>query len=391
MYSRLFNLEHTKPSTYMKSILCLALSIAIISCGSSSETSTLDDPGENPQWISFQGDKGPGSDRQVVLVSGDEEYRSEEVLPQLARILSERHGFKTTVLFAQRPDMPGLIDPNHTSNIPGLSALEDADLMILFTRFRDLPDDQMRHIENYLMAGKPVMALRTATHAFQYGDDSNSPFKHWSNSYKDETSPWNGGFGRLVLGEKWYTHHGHHKNQSTRGLIAAGAENSPLTRGIKDGSIWGPTDVYGVRLPMPDGVTPIVMGQVIDRTSAFDESDPFYGLKESDKKVATVNDAARTPYNPNDPMMPIAWTKPYELPRGSEGMAFTSTIGSSTDFSNEGVRRLLVNAVFHMSGLTVPQFVDVGLVGEYNPSPYAFQDDQHWIDLNLRVSDFLVK
>ena len=100
-----------------------------------------------------------------MLVSGDEEYRSEEGLPQLAKILATRHGFKATVLFAIDP-ADGTINPNQSDNIPGLEALESADLLVLLTRFRRLPDEQMKHIVDYVESGKPIVALRTATHAF---------------------------------------------------------------------------------------------------------------------------------------------------------------------------------------------------------------------------------
>ena len=90
-------------------------------------------------WVVYDGYDGPGKGKHVVLISGDEEYRSEEALPQLGKILAKRHGFNCTVLFAVDP-ATGTIDPNNLSNIPGLEALKTADLMILFTRFRDLPD-----------------------------------------------------------------------------------------------------------------------------------------------------------------------------------------------------------------------------------------------------------
>ncbi len=99
--------------------------------------------------LAIHGKNGPGKGKHVVLVSGDEEYRSEQALPQLARILSYRHGFDCTVLFSIDP-RDGAIDPNQGDNIPGLEALDSADLMILFTRFRDLPDTQMKHIVDYL-------------------------------------------------------------------------------------------------------------------------------------------------------------------------------------------------------------------------------------------------
>src|SRR5690606_31300740 len=93
---------------------------------------------EGKQWITYEG-SGPHS-KHIVLISGDEEYRSEEALPMLAKILSVHHGFKCTVLFPIDPGT-GNIDPEHQTNIPGLEALQTADLMIMLLRFRELPDD----------------------------------------------------------------------------------------------------------------------------------------------------------------------------------------------------------------------------------------------------------
>src|SRR4051794_2972622 len=74
-------------------------------------------------WLEFNGKGGQGSGKHIVLISGDEEYRSEEALPQLARILAQRHGFRTTVLFAIDPaDLT--INPDRKDNIPGVEALD---------------------------------------------------------------------------------------------------------------------------------------------------------------------------------------------------------------------------------------------------------------------------
>src|ERR1700756_5685661 len=105
--------------------------------------------------VVYQGNEGPGEGKNIVLVSGDEEYRSEEALPQLAKILATHHAFTCTVLFAIGKD--GTIDPNRLDNIPGLEALDKADLMVIATRFRDLPDDQMKHVVDYLASGRPVV------------------------------------------------------------------------------------------------------------------------------------------------------------------------------------------------------------------------------------------
>jgi Trehalose utilisation len=295
-------------------------------------------------WLVVAGGDGPGHGKHVVLIAADEEYRSEEMLPQMAKILAKRHGFKCTVLFGiDRKD--GTINPNQNDNIPGLDALKSADLLVLFTRWRTLPDDQMKPIVEYIKSGKPVIGLRTATHAFKL--EPKSAYARWSWNSKE----WDGGFGRQVLGETWVSHHGKHGGQSTRGIIAPGQERHPILRGIKSGDIWGPTDVYGVKLPLPGDCMPLVLGEVVE------------GMKPTDPPAAG---------NKNDPMMPISWTKTYTPPGGKPARVFTSTMASGQDFESEGLRRLLVNACYWAVGLEdrIPERTNVDLVGEYHPSPF---------------------
>ncbi|MEX2121458.1 MAG: ThuA domain-containing protein [Pirellulales bacterium] len=288
--------------------------------------------------------KGPGSGKQIVLISGDEEYRSEEALPQLGKILANHHGFRCTVLFAiDRED--GTINPNQNDNIPGLEALESADLMVIFTRFRRLPDEQMKHIVEYVESGRPIIGMRTSTHAFDLETGEYA-------RYGWRSTEWDGGFGRQVLGETWISHHGKHGSQSTRGLVADGAGDHPILRGIGDGDIWGPTDVYGVRLPLPGDSQPLVMGQVVE------------GMKPTDEPAAGAQ---------NEPMMPIAWVKTYTGSRGKTGRVFTTTMGASQDLASEGLRRLLVNACYWCLGMEeqIPAKSKVTLVGDYAPLPFA--------------------
>ena len=301
---------------------------------------------EDKPWVVYEGGEGPGKGKHIVLISGDEEYRSEEALPQLAKILSKRHGFKCTVLFAINP-ADGTIDPNHRHNIPGLEALADADLMIIFTRYRDLPDEQMKHIDDYLRSGRPVIGMRTATHAFNMGGN------HTYQRYSATGGAWGGGFGRKVLGETWVAHHGHHGHEATRGILVEDQKNHPILRGIKDGDIFGPTDVYTVRLPLPGDSQPLVLGQVVAGMNFNDP--PVEGPK-------------------NNPMMPVAWTKTYQIEDGKTGRVFTTTMGASQDLAYEGTRRLIVNAVYWAVGLEdqIPEKSNVDVVGEYNPTPFAF-------------------
>ena len=180
--------------------------------------------------------------------------------------------------------------------------------------------------------------------------ERNTPKYSWD--YGDKS--YEKGFGRQVLGETWISHHGNHGSQSTRGLIAKGQEGNPILKGIKDGDIWGPTDVYGVNLPLPGDSMPLVMGQVVQ------------GMKSTDPALEGGK---------NDPMMPVAWTKSYASESGKVARVFTTTMGSSTDLQSEGVRRLLVNATFWAVGLEdkITETLKVDIDGEYKPTAFGFK------------------
>ncbi len=294
-------------------------------------------------WVVYEGNEGPGKGRHIVLISGDEEYRSEEALPMLARILATHHGFTCNVLFAIDPEI-GIINPENQTNIPGLHHLETADMMVLFTRFRELPDAQMKYIIDYTNAGKPIMGLRTATHAFNYSRNKNSPYA----KYSFQSDTFDGGYGRQVLGETWISHHGHHGKESTRGVINEGMKAHPILKGVKD--IWGPTDVYSIKELTGDAEV-LVLGQVL------------VGMKPTDEP------------KPNTPTMPLAWIKTYTGEDGKTSRVFCTTMGASVDLLSEGLRRLLVNGCYWCMGLEnqiPPSLIGVDCVGEYHPTPFGF-------------------
>ena len=195
-------------------------------------------------FVVYEGKKGPGLGKHIVFLSGDEEYRSEESLPQMANILAERHGFKCTVLFAIDP-ATHTINPKITTNMPGAEALDSADVIVMALRFRDWPDDTMKHFADAYLAGKPIIALRTSTHAFNYADHSQSPYANFSFNSKS----WPGGFGKQVLGETWVAHHGTHKKEATHGVVEPSALSDPLLRSVTD--LFGNSDVYAAN-PPPD-------------------------------------------------------------------------------------------------------------------------------------------
>lgn len=310
---------------------------------------------EDP-WVVLEGKDGPGKGKHVVLVAGDDEYRSEELIPQLAKILAVHHGFQCTVLFATDPKT-GEIDPATQTNIPGLQALDRADLMVMFLRFRDLPDEQMKHIEDYVNAGKPLMGLRTNTHAFRVG--GNKTYSHWSFRAKGK---WQGGFGRQVFGETWISHYGHHNHESTRGVVAKGMEDHPIVRGCED--IWGPSDVYAIT-ELHGDCKPLIMGQVLQ------------GMSPDDKP------------NPKKPAVPVAWTKTYTGASGKAARVFTTTMGHAHDFKSEGFRRLLVNAAYWCLGMEdqIPPKATVDIVGTYDPPPIGMRKHRK----GVKASDHALK
>jgi len=297
------------------------------------------------EGVVYQGSGGPGRGKHIVFLAGDEEYRSEEGLPMLAQILAARHGFKCTVLFAINP-ADGTIDPLTLTNMPGMAALDAADLCVMGLRFRELPDAQMKHFVDYLNAGRPIIALRTSTHAFKYEVNKASPYA----KYDWHSTVWPGGFGRQVLGETWVAHHGNHGRESTRGVIHEAFKGHPVLRGVAD--LWGPTDVYAIT-QLPSDAQVLVWGQVLA------------GMKPEDPPVAGPK---------NSPMMPLVWIRNYTGENGRTAKVLTTTMGAAVDLENEGLRRLLINAAYWAVGLEkkIPRRANAACVGEYQPSWFGY-------------------
>jgi len=166
----------------MKTILVLVVMSLAVLC------SCL--PNAAPAAPPEEGKKPP----HIVFVTGDEEYRSEESMPMLAKMVERELGATTEVLFAL--DSNGIVNPNVNDNIPGLEALDSADMMVLFLRWRALPDEQARHILDFAESGKPMAGFRTSTHTFLYKDDTTR--QHLNNEWPT-----------AVFGQQWITHHGH--------------------------------------------------------------------------------------------------------------------------------------------------------------------------------------
>jgi hypothetical protein len=312
--------------------------------------------------ITYPGQPGPGQGRHIVFLTGDEEYRSEEALPMLAKILSQRHGFTCTVLFSLDPD--GTINPKNTASLAGSDALDSADLIVMMLRFRAWPEADMARFERALHRGTPVIALRTSTHPFN-GLPADSRWAKWN--YNNA-----GGFGTQVVGETWVSHWGRHKVEATRGVIEPEQAGHPLLRGID--RLFGDTDVYEA-YPPPDA-TVLVRGLVLRTLERDAPPAQYQKTRASDKQTQGVN----------DPPMPVVWTRLHRNEAGTTNRILASTMGSATDFQDEGLRRLVVNGVYWGLDLDVPAKADVAYVDEYRPSFYGFDGFRK----GLRASDFAI-
>ncbi len=304
----------------------------------------------------FQPAEGTSNGKHVVLLSGDEEYRSEESMPMMAQVLSKQ-GFKCTVLFSMDKDNK-FVDPRNQSSLSHPVSLDSADVLVMCLRFRNWNDEAFEKFNAAFERGVPMVALRTSTHAFNTGKS-----KKWAKfayNAKPETG-WAKGFGRQVLGETWVNHHGHHKVQGCRTHVEKGQEKNAILNGV--GVIFAESDVYGANPLQPSEI--LLRGEV---TKTLDPKSP--GV---DKK--------------NNPMQPVAWTREFKHESGKTNKILTTTMGAASDLDDENLRRLVVNGVYWGLGMKVPAKADVTIIGEYNPTFYGFNTFKK----NQTPQDFIIK
>ncbi|MBK7806366.1 MAG: ThuA domain-containing protein [Saprospiraceae bacterium] len=248
--------------------------------------------------------------KHIVFVSGEEEYRSEESFPMIAKILERETGAKVSFCFSV--DSAGYIDPNNTRHIAGLEKLQDADLMVLFARFRALPQDELKYITDYVESGKPIIGLRTSTHAFLYQEDS---MKHMNNEWPTK-----------VFGQQWITHHGHFEdgNKPLTSVYFANKMMQPILRGVK------PFDAYswlyhvdGGEWKLQGDCNILLQGK---------------SLKSNHEMEGNLDKFPMT--------NPVAWTKNYKTSSGKSSKVFFTTLGHPYDFKDVSMRKLLLNSIF---------------------------------------------
>lgn len=308
-----------------KYILVASLALLVFSCKQEKKkTQLVQEETEDPPHI--------------VFVTGDEEYRSEESMPMLASIAKRELNAKVTVCYAL--DSTGIIDPNRLDHISNLDALEKADLMVIFTRYRQLPKEERDYISNYVESGKPIVGFRTSTHAFKYDDPT---LEYWNNEWPTK-----------VFGQQWITHHGHFDDGKFPVTnISAIDSNSVILNGFK------PFEAYSWLYHVDGG-----------DWSLYGDSNPIlqgYSTKSQHEIDGNLDKFPLT--------NPVAWTKSYTGNSGKASRVFFTTLGHPYDFKLPEVRKIAMNGIFWALGMEekIPEDgVNVNLASPYEPNNSGF-------------------
>ena len=234
----------------------------------------------------------------VVVVVGTHHYSAHLTMPPFSKEL-ERLGFKTTLVMGDG-------DPEKkTKNVlPGIEALADADVLVIYARFLNLPENEWKHVEKYFKSGKPVIGLRTSNHAFKF-------------PVVDPRSQWNDGFGKRVLGTPYIAH------QETKTNVSAVSKykTHEILSGIPRPKWESSAKLYLTRLQ--PGCVPLVIGE--------GEGKP----RLLEKKFGTIQ------VNLSETDV-VAWTWKNEW----NARVFATTLGHASDFAEESFTRMLVNSVY---------------------------------------------
>ena len=318
----------------MKYLTSLLLLLLLCTCGPATDN-TVQNTNDTPK-----------NDRpKVVFVTGDEEYRSEESMPMLAKMLENNMDVQTIVGYSL--DSTGVIDPNNLYSISKLDELEDADLMVVFARYRQLPPEMAKKITNYAESGRPMVGFRTATHTFKYLEEKDSAMMTLNDDWPTK-----------VFGQRWIIHHGHFEDghgRLTDVTIAPGKEGSPILRGVE------PFEAYSWLYHVAGG-----------EDALSGDSDPLLMGHSLRSKIEAEGQTDRYPMD-----QPVAWTKTYTGTSGKPARVFFTTLGHPYDFKEESMRKLALNGIYwalDMEDEIPAGGADATIIGTYEPNNSGFGD-----------------
>jgi nicotinamidase-related amidase/type 1 glutamine amidotransferase len=226
----------------------------------------------------FAGDRRP----HVVIVTAEDEYHTERTLP----VFALSHLGKTcqvSMVFANEKNRHDLL---------GLEVVQAADVVLLSVRRRPLPTEQLAILRNYVKAGKPLIGIRTSSHAFAVRDGKvPRGCEQWPE------------FDADVLGGNYTGHHG--EGAKVTITVARDQTDHPILKGVKLDELHGCGSLYKVR-PLAKSTKALLIGSIEGK-----------------------------------PAEPIAWVN--ESKAG--GRVFYTSLGHIDEFKQAAFNRLLANAV----------------------------------------------
>lgn len=252
----------------------------------------------------------------AVFVVGTHHYNPVATMPPLAKQLQQA-GFRTTVV------IPKGNPEKNAAGLPGLEALQTADVAVFYMRFLTLPSPQLKHITDYLESGKPVVGFRTSSHAFAYPKDH-------------QHEAWNNDFGAKALGSPYFIH----LQGTTNVAVNAPKAKHPILTGVRFTS-------------------PMTAAGTLYLASPPDSAEVLLGGMGKSKKTGEVTNAFGTHHLEAEMTQPVAWT----WKNAWGGRTFVTSLGHPRTFENKQFVRLFLNGIIWASGQDVPRRLKVKGIG----------------------------
>lgn len=234
----------------------------------------------NKPAFRLSGDPRP----HVVFLVSDDHYHADKTIPEYAQWLRENHNLHCTVLHGEGEH-----------HLPGIANLETADAVVVYVRRLGLPTQQLTALQRYVAAGRPVIGIRTANHAFAMHMRPPADFEPPAGR-----GEWRE-FDAVILGGSYSGHGPNELGTDVRNIPSV----HPLLNGVGPASWHSTGSLYYVG-PIADDATLLMQGHNPDRVE------------------------------------PLTWFRPAGE---NHGKVFYTALGHPDDFQVPAFRQLLVNAI----------------------------------------------
>jgi len=238
----------------------------------------------------FKGDKPD----HVVFLIGEGEYHTGETLPEFAGKELAWRGFRCSFVTAP---------PTGGNDFTNFAAIKDADVLVVSVRRRTPQKEMVALIRQHLNAGKPLVGIRTASHAFA------------ATPPDDRHAAWPNFDGEILGGD----YQGHYSNAAPNGpptmiRVAPEAAAHAVLNGLPADGLRSTSTLY--KNPAPGGtITPLLIGWVEGQPEKH----------------------------------PVAWVNTTHNRR-----VFYTSLGSPADFQQPFFRRLLLNGILWALNQPIP-------------------------------------